>query len=209
MSGITLQEIPFNDMLPSSINQDETIQNVSKSIDPHLQKTEQDIDNILIWSRIDEAADPLLSTLAWQFSLTHEYIWKLAESDTAKRELLKSAKALHKHKGTPWAVRQIIRALGFGEVDLIEGQGIRYRNGAFTRNGYKYHIGFGDGWPCYRVILKQPITNDLAVLLKEAIPEYAPERCLLISLDFKQAAIRHNGFATRNGSYNRGEVVNG
>lgn len=210
MSGISLKEMRFNDMLPSSINHDKTIQNISQSIDVPIKTTEHDFLNVDIYSQIDTAVEPLLSSLAWHFSLTHEYLWKLAESLTAKRELLKIATKLHRKKGTPWAIRNIIRALGFGEVDIIEGLGIRYRDGTHHRNGYKNHGGFSATWPCYSIIFHEPITNDLAELLKQAIPEYAPERCQLMILDYRAAAMRHNGkIEHRNGIYNRGEIANG
>lgn len=83
MSSISLNEMRFNDMLPSSINHDKTIQNISQSIDAHIKQTEHDFLNVDIYSQIDIVEEPLLSTLAWHFSLTHEWLWKLAESLTA------------------------------------------------------------------------------------------------------------------------------
>jgi len=71
MSGILLNEMPFNDMLPSSLKHDETIKNISESIENHIQKTESDFINVDIYSQIDTAEEPLLSTMAWHFSLTH------------------------------------------------------------------------------------------------------------------------------------------
>lgn len=210
MTGILLNEIQFNDMLPSSLKHDETIKNICESIENPIQQTESDFSNVDIYSQIDTADEPLLSTLAWHFSLTHEWLWELAESITAKRELLKIAIKLHQKKGTPWAIRNLIRALGLGEVDIVEGQGIRFRDGTYRRNGIKLHNFGSNNWACYRIIFHEPLTNDLAELLKRAIPEYAPERCQLISLDYREAAMRHNGkIAHRNGKYNRGEVTSG
>ena len=210
MKGILLNETKFNDMLPSSLKHDETIKNISESIENPIQQTELDFSNVDIYSQIDTADEPLLSTIAWHFSLTHEWMWKLAESITAKRELLKIAIKLHQKKGTRWAIRNLIRALGLGEVDIVEGQGIRFRDGTYRRNGIKLHNFGSNNWACYRIVFHKALTNDLAELLKKAIPEYAPERCQLISLDYREAAMRHNGQITqRNGQYNRGEVTCG
>lgn len=206
MHNIKLQDVHFNDMLPSSINQDETVKSLSDSLQNQITSYESDLKKIAIWSNLDDIGEPLLSSLGWQLSLTHEYIWQLAESDEAKRNLLKIATPLHQHKGTVWAVKNIIRALGFGEVKIVEGIGIRYRDGSFTRNAQKTHIGHQKGWPFYRVIFEQPLTNDVVALLKKAIPEYAPKRSVLYSLDFKEATIRYNGVALHDGSYNRGEA---
>lgn len=207
MSGISLNEMRFIDMLPSSLSHDETVKNISESIEKPIQKTESDFSNVDIYSQIDTATEPLLSTMAWHFSLTHEWLWRLAESLTAKRELLKIAIKLHQKKGTPWAIRNLIRALGFGEVDIVEGQGIRYRDGSSKRNGIRnYNFGSGD-WACYRIIFHQPITNEVADLLLRAIPEYAPLRCKLIAIDYRAAVALHNGkIRLRNGQYNRGIV---
>lgn len=210
MSSISLNEMQFNDMLPASINHDLTIQNISNSIDVQIKKTEHDFLNVDIYSQIDTLDEPLLSSLAWHFSLTHEWLWKLAESLTAKRELLKIATKLHQKKGTPWAIRNIILALGFGDVDIVEGNVIRYRNGMYCRDGLKTHSWWSNEWACYRIIMHQPITADLADLLMLAIPEYAPARCELLRIDYRAAAMRHNAKITkRNGQYNRGEVGNG
>lgn len=206
MQSIGLKDTHFNEMLPSSLNQDETIKAISDSLQTQITPYESDLTKIAIWSNLDDADEPLLSTLAWQLSLTHEYIWQLAESVEAKRNLLKISMSLHRYKGTVWAVKNIIRALGFGEVSIVEGIGIRYRDGSFTRNAQKTHSGHQKGWPFYRVVFEQPLTNDVVDLLRKAIPEYAPRRSVLYSLDFKEAVIRHNGAALHKGSYNRGEA---
>lgn len=205
MSGISLNEMQFNDMLPLSLSHDKTIQNICKSIDCKIKQTENDFINLNIYSQIDTAEEPLLSTLAWHFSLTHELIWKVAESLTAKRELLKIATQLHRKKGTPWAIKNIVKALGFGEIDIIEGEGIRHRNGTYKRNKIKKHCG-SKNWSNYRVIFHEPITNDIADLLQLAIEEYAPVRCKLTNIDYKQAAIRRNGIVKRNNRFNRGLI---
>lgn len=66
----------------------------------------------------DKCPAPLLPYLAAEVSVDG---WELAESDDARRALIKSAIALHQKRGTPWAIREVIRRLGFGEVALVEG----------------------------------------------------------------------------------------
>ncbi|MFT8211441.1 MAG: phage tail protein I, partial [Symbiopectobacterium sp.] len=55
-----------------------------------------------------------LPWLGEQFSLTGDNGWELAESDDVRRTLIKSAIELHRYKGTPWSIREIIRRFGFG-----------------------------------------------------------------------------------------------
>lgn len=144
-----------------------------------------------------------LDLLAEKWSVTGYDGWLLAESDEAKRNLIARAVELHRHKGTPWAMREIIRQLGFGEVDIIEGLHNQFYNGAITYNGvFTYHDI--TKWAHYVVVLKQPITQDQANLLRQTLRVFAPARCILAHLDFTQAALRYNGKAVYDGQYNFG-----
>lgn len=127
----------------------------------------------------------------------------LAESDQMRRRLIKGAYELHRYKGTPWAIREIVRRLGFGEIEIIEGMGNKRRNGEITRDG-RYAHGHSDRWAHYRIILMQPVTNDQAALLRQTLRAFAPARCVLAALDYQATAIRHNGRVTRDGRFNRG-----
>ncbi|AKA25718.1 phage tail protein [Pseudomonas chlororaphis] len=161
-----------------------------------------DINAMLVYL-VDLVKPQLLPVLADQFSLVDEAAWLLAESDDAKRNLIKSSAELHRHKGTPWAIREVIRLLGFGEVVIQEGLNNQIRNGSITRNGTYVH-GDPSAWALYRVFLKRVITNDQAALLRRLLLSVAPARCRLVSLDYQEVAIRHNGVARRDGQYNRG-----
>ncbi|AJO81748.1 MULTISPECIES: phage tail protein [Pseudomonas] len=161
-----------------------------------------DINAMLVYL-VDLVKPRLLPVLADQFSLIDEAAWLLAESEDAKRNLIKSSAELHRYKGNPWAIREVIRLLGFGEVTIQEGLNNQIRNGSITRNGTYVH-GDPSAWALYRVFLKRVITNDQAALLRRLLLSVAPARCRLVSLDYQEVAIRHNGVARRDGQYNRG-----
>ncbi|AVO62353.1 phage tail protein [Pseudomonas chlororaphis] len=161
-----------------------------------------DINAMLVYL-VDLVKPQLLPVLADQFSLIDEAAWLLAESDDAKRNLIKSSAELHRYKGTPWAIREVIRLLGFGEVTIQEGLNNQIRNGSITRDGNHVH-GDPSAWALYRVFLKRVITNDQAALVRRLLLSVAPARCRLVSLDYQEVAIRHNGVARRDGQYNRG-----
>lgn len=127
----------------------------------------------------------------------------LAESDQMKRRLIKGAYELHRHKGTTWAIREIVRRLGFGEVEIIEGMGNKHHNGEIVRDG-RYAYGHSDRWAHYRIIMNNVITNDQAALLRRTLRAFAPARCILAALDYQASALRHNGRALRDGRFNRG-----
>jgi phage tail P2-like protein len=150
----------------------------------------------------DTCPSALLPYLAAEVSVDG---WELAESDDARRALIKAAIPLHQKRGTPWAIREVIRRLGFGEITLVEGRKIRRRDGSTTRNGDYLH-GDPTAWAQYIVKLSRAVTRDQADNIKAVLERYAPQRSLLASLDYRAAPIRHNGTATRNGQYNRGSA---
>ena len=127
----------------------------------------------------------------------------LAESDQMRRRLIKGAYELHRYKGTPWAIREIVRRLGFGEVQIIEGMGNKRHDGEINRDG-RYARGHSDRWAHYRIIMANVITNDQAALLRHTLRAFAPARCVLAALDYQASALRHNGRARRDGQFNRG-----
>jgi hypothetical protein len=169
-----------------------------------LGETFDDLDiNAMLVYLVDLVKPNLLPSLADQFSLLDEAAWQLAESLDAKRNLIKNSAQLHRYKGTPWAIREVIRLLGFGEVTLQEGLNNQVRDGSITRDGNHVH-GDPAAWPLYRIFLKRVITNDQAALVRRLLLSVAPARCRLVSLDYQSVAIRHNGIARRDGQYNHG-----
>ena len=152
---------------------------------------------------VDLVAPEYLELLAESRSILNEDGYWLAESDSARRKLIKGAYELHRYKGTQWAVREIVRRLGFGEVQIIEGMGNKKHNGQITSDG-KYSYGHSDRWAHYRIIMNHPITNDQAFLLRKTLAAFAPARCVLAALDYQSVPLLHNGKATRNGQFNRG-----
>ena len=94
--------------------------------------------SVLMVYLVDIVDSSALPSLGEQFSLFGDG-WELAESDDVRRMLIKSAIELHRYKGTPWSIREIIRRFGFGEVDLIEGTGQIGYDGKHTYNGLFVH----------------------------------------------------------------------
>ncbi|CAJ4030159.1 phage tail protein I [Burkholderia pseudomallei] len=164
------------------------------SVDPEILRTLMDV---------DRCPAAFLPWLAWSVAVDG---WELAESDDARRALIKGSLALHRRKGTPWAVREIVRRLGFGEIEIQEGRVAKRRDGTARRDGNYVH-GRASAWAEYIVTMKQPITRGQGQALMRAIERYAPARSQLVKLDYSAIAIRHNGTAVRNGQYSRGVVA--
>ena len=186
--------------LPPALAGDERFAMLCELLDETLDSV--DINAMLVYL-IDLVKPQLLPSLADQFSLLDEAAWALAESVDAKRDLIRNSAQLHRYKGTPWAIREVIRLLGFGEVTIQEGLNNQVRDGSIIRDGNHVH-GNPAAWPLYRVFLQRAITNDQAALLRRLLLSVAPARCRLVSLDYSSVAIRHNGFAQRDGQYNHG-----
>lgn len=145
---------------------------------------------------LDDAFIPLL---AEKWSVTGYDGEFLAESDRSKRELIKAAIELHRYKGTPWAIREVLRRLGFGEIDIDEGLKARTYEHKFVQG-----IPLSDKWAYYAIRLNQPITNEQGQQLRKILRNFAPARCTLAVLDYKAVPIRYNNKVRYNGSYNHG-----
>jgi len=100
-------------LLPPSLNTT-PFKEIAEALDGELQKVWEELINVVIYPRIDEIEDEkLLDLLGWQF---HIEGWELARTIEDKRKLIKSAIELHRYKGTPYAIKKVLEALG------LEGQ---------------------------------------------------------------------------------------
>ncbi|WP_112122432.1 phage tail protein [Haemophilus influenzae] len=143
--------------------------------------------------------DEFIPLLAEKWSVTGYDGSFLAENDQSKRSLIKAAIELHRYKGTPWSIREVLRRLGFGEIDIDEGLKTRIYEHKFVQT-----IPLSDKWAYYAIRLNQPITNDQAQQLRKILRNFAPARCTLAVLDYKSVPLRYNNKASYNGSYNHG-----
>ena len=100
-------------LLPPSLNTT-PFKEIAEALDGQLVKVWEELINVVIYPRIDEIEDEkLLDLLGWQ---CHIEGWELARTIEDKRRLIKSAIELHRHKGTPYAIKKVLEALG------LEGQ---------------------------------------------------------------------------------------
>ncbi|MFG0835504.1 phage tail protein I [Aeromonas bivalvium] len=148
----------------------------------------------------DTCPAPLLPWLAWARSVDW---WELAESEDQRRALISASFRLHQRKGTPWAIKEALAVLGFGDSTIIERATGRRYDGTLAYNGNEPH-GDPTQWAVYRVILARPVTTVQANRIRRLLAEMAPARCHLAALDYTQAPITYNGAATYNGNYNHG-----
>lgn len=80
----------------------------------------------LLVYRIESVPAGALYPLAWQFGVLGLAGWDLADTEAKRRALVLSAIELHRHKGTPWAVRTSLVALGYPDTAVDEAVGIPF-----------------------------------------------------------------------------------
>lgn len=148
---------------------------------------------------VDLLGDEFYPLLAEKWSVTGEDGMLLADDSQSKRALIKSAIELHRRKGTPWSIREVLRKLGLGEIELDEGLKARVYESSFVTS-----IPENERWAYYAVRLNEPITNEQTRHIRKILRNFAPARCSLAVLDYKAAPIRYNNKATYNGTYNHG-----
>jgi P2-related tail formation protein len=171
-----------------------------------------DLTPILVY-RLDSVPDSALLLLAWQFDmLAPEWqvganvsesidaltnIDALTDIDTLTssqsgagpsdpaswRTLLKAAIPLHQTRGTPYAIKTALAALGWSSVTLLEGQS--------SWNGTAWPAN--QGWAVFRAVINlvagQAVGNREAMRAIGAINFFKPTRSRLDSLWFAAAPI--------------------
>lgn len=155
---------------------------------------------------VDLVSTAMLPLLAEKWSVTGDDGWLLAETEDAKRNLIKRAVEIHRYKGTPWAIREIFRQLGFGDIDIIENQSLKTWDGELTFEGLETFEHEDMHWAEYKIRLKSPITHDEAERIRRILKNTAPARCHLVSFEFDEVAFRWDGDITFDGNYTFGEV---
>ena len=152
------------------------------------------------------ARDCLAEALPWlSWTLTVEG-WSDARSDDARRAVILDSINIHRRKGTPWAIRALVRALGFGEATIVERLGGLTYKGSATFDGEYTHAPLSSTWATYKVVLERPITNAQAVRLRRLLPSVAPARCHLLGLSYTAVAHSFNGATRYDGNFNHGSA---
>lgn len=103
-----LNETDISQILPSSLQADENVENAAKAVTASINKVTAETVNELIMSRIDELPEPVVNSLAWQL---HVDTYREDLNIVQKRKLVKNAIKDHKYKGTSWAVKSVVEVL--------------------------------------------------------------------------------------------------
>jgi P2-related tail formation protein len=96
----------------------------------------------LLMYLIDVAPVAALPALAQQFDVLGFNGWFLTSNEADRRELIKRAIELKRSRGTPWAVREALKSVGYADVIIEEGVGGFKYNGIYNYDG---EINYGAG----------------------------------------------------------------
>lgn len=106
-----LKDFDLKPILPSSISGDKGVKETADAVSEALNAVTDLIPMELVYSRMDSLPEEILDVLAWQFHVD-DY------DDTAnietKRRQIRTAIAIHRYKGTVFAVRQVVDSLAGG-----------------------------------------------------------------------------------------------
>lgn len=101
---------------------------------------------------VDSVSPQALPHLAEQFHVMGLEGWPAAKNIEAQRSLIKSAIELHRHKGTPWAMKQVLRSVGYADAVIEEGlPPLRYDGATSYSAEEKYSNG--SRWAVFRVLV--------------------------------------------------------
>lgn len=106
----------FADFLPEPLKQDEKMKTLAAAVTEQLLQVSGNIEDVLIYSRIDELPEALVDILAYDMHVDwYDYSYPLE----VKRNILKRSVRVHKKMGTKYAVEQALGAI-WAESEIEE-----------------------------------------------------------------------------------------
>lgn len=104
----TIYDSDFTKYLPQPLTHDPKMIALAKAAADELLKVSRAVENVLIYSRVDELPEELVDILAYDFHVDwYDYSYPLE----IKREVLKGSVKVHKRMGTKFAVEKALRAI--------------------------------------------------------------------------------------------------
>ena len=151
------------------------------------------IEAVLIYL-IDTVNASALPSLAAQFDVLGYKGYGLAQTEQQRRDVIKKAIELHRYKGTPWSIKEALKAIGYYDATVHERLvNPIYYDGTFNHNGSQF---YGPGhWADFRVTID--LGNDMGVTAQTAadavklILEYKNVRSRLRDVSYQASLIEY------------------
>lgn len=152
---------------------------------------------------IDIVTPTALLGFADHFSLMGDG-WEFAKTENEQRELIKGAIEIHRHKGTPWAIKRTLALLGYGDCELQERFGY-YEHDSTINHDSNHRYGLNGHWTHYRLLMQKRISKAEAERIRALLTDVAPLRCKLVSINLNN--IYHNSVINHDGTHFYDEVI--
>jgi hypothetical protein len=145
-----------------------------------------DIEKILV-CLVDIVPEAMLPHLGDQFHIMGNEGWNLTSTVAQRRALIKRSIELHRTKGTPWAIKEALRALGFTDLQIVEHLPENDYDGSLAYDGGNTYGDFH--WAQFRVDLNaddmRALTADDIARIVGAITEWKPARSHLVDVRYR------------------------
>ena len=107
-AGRDIYTVNFADYLPAALKHDPKMRAIAETVTREALRVSGDIENVLIYSRIDDLPEALIDILAYDMHVDwYDYSYPLK----VKRDILKGSVRVHKKMGTKYAVEKALGAL--------------------------------------------------------------------------------------------------
>ena len=107
-AGRDIYTVNFADYLPRPLKHDPKMRAIAEAVTKEALTVSGEIENVLIYSRIDELPEELIDILAYDMHVDwYDYSYPLK----VKRDILKGSVRVHKKMGTKYAVEKALGAL--------------------------------------------------------------------------------------------------
>ena len=104
--GRDIYSVNFADYLPETLKRDPKMKALAAAVTEQMLGVSGEIENVLIYSRIDELPEELIDILAYDMHVDwYDYSFPLK----VKRDILKGSVKIHKKMGTKYAVEKALR----------------------------------------------------------------------------------------------------
>lgn len=129
----------------------------------------------------------LLSAVAYGLNID---AWSTNWTEQMQREALRNARVIQACKGTPWAIMQVLKAMGQGDAKIMERiKARRWDDGTrWDDDG----VVWGDehNWNAFAIRLSQPVTEAQARLIINAVNAVKRKSAKLIYIDYAENPLR-------------------
>jgi len=147
---ITLKNVDLLSLQTTHMKQDPTTRAICKALTPQFRQLADEVKACMILVRVRELDSVALDELAWQL---HVDWYDANASLEIKRQVIKNALKVHRYRGTPYAIEQVIQDY-FGDGYVEEW---------FEYGGDPYH---------FRVVTSNPsvtgeLTNQFAMAVEK------------------------------------------